>query len=130
MKLDHVAIWVADIEAMRTFYEKYFGARSNVKYENERKRFTSYFLTFPGGGRLELMHRPDIQGILDSQGSRELIGYAHLGVELGARVAVDALTARLQGDGVPLLDGPRLTGDGYYESMVADPEGNRIVIAE
>ena len=98
MKLDHVAIWAVDIELMRTFYEKYFDARSNLKYENERKRFTSYFLTFPGGGRLELMHRPDIQRIPDSQSSRE-------------------------------FDGPRRTGDGYYESMVADPEGNRIVIA-
>ena len=117
MKLDHVAIWAVDIELMRAFYEKYFDARSNLKYENERKRFTSYFLTFPGGGRLELMHRPDIQKTLDSQSRREFIGY-------------DALTKRLQADGFALLDGPRRTGDGYYESMVADPEGNRIVIAE
>ena len=130
MKLDHVAIWTVDLELMRIFYERYFGAQSNRKYENERKGFTSYFLTFPGGGRLELMHRPDIQRIFDSQSSRELIGYAHLGVEVGSRAAVDALTKRLQGDGFPLLDGPRRTGDGYYESMVADPEGNRIVIAE
>ena len=85
MKLDHVAIWAVDIELMRTFYEKYFDARANQKYDNERKRFTSYFLTFPGGGRLELMHRPDIERIADSQGSREFIGYAHLGVELGSR---------------------------------------------
>src|SRR2546427_6853040 len=130
MKLDHVAIWAVDIEVMRTFYEKYFDARSNVKYENERKRFTSYFLTFPGGRRVELMHRPDIQGIPDSRRAREFIGYAQLGVELGSRGAVDTLTRRLQDDGIPLLDGPRLTGDGYYESMVAGPEGNRIVIAE
>src|SRR5262245_20776114 len=130
MKLDHVAIWAENIELLRAFYEKYFGARSNPKYENERKRFTSYFLTFPGGGRLELMHRPDIQKTLDSPSPREHLGYAHLGVELGSRAAVDALTRRLQGDGFPLLDGPRRTGDGYYESMVADPEGNRIVIAE
>lgn len=130
MKLDHVAIWAADIESMRGFYTTYFDARSNPRYENARKRFTSYFLTFPGGGRLELMHRPDIERIPDSQSSREFIGYAHLGVELGSRVAVDVLTKRLQDDGFPLLDGPRQTGDGYYESMVADPEGNRIVIAE
>ena len=83
MKLDHVAIWTADIELMRTFYEKYFDVRSNLKYENERKRFTSHFLTFPGGGRLELMHRPDIQRIPDSPSSREFIGYAHLGGEAG-----------------------------------------------
>jgi lactoylglutathione lyase len=130
MKLDHVAIWALDIERMRTFYEKYFDARSSVKYENERKGFTSYFLTFPGGGRLELMHRPDVQRTADPPSAREFIGYAHLGVELGSRAAVDALTRRLQGDGFPLPDGPRLTGDGYYESMVGDPEGNRIVIAE
>jgi lactoylglutathione lyase len=72
---------------------------STRKYENERKRFTSYFLTFPGGGRLELMHRPDIQRIPDSQSSREFIGYAQLDAELGSRTAVDALTKRLQGDG-------------------------------
>jgi lactoylglutathione lyase len=84
MKFNHVAIWAVDIELMRAFYEKYFDARSNLKYENARKRFTSYFLTFPGGGRLELMHRPDIQRIPDSQSSREFIGYAHLGVELGS----------------------------------------------
>jgi lactoylglutathione lyase len=122
MKLDHIAIWAMDIELMRAFYEKYFDARSTRKYENERKRFTSYFLTFPGGGRLELMHRPDIRRTTDSQSSREFIGYAHLGVELGARAAVDALTKRLQGDGFPLLDGPRRTGDGYYESMVRIPK--------
>ena len=81
-------------------------------------------------GRLELMHRPGIPRIPDPETSREFIGYAHLGVELGSRAAVDALTTRLQGDGFPLLDGPRLTGDGYYESMIADPQGNRIVIAE
>jgi len=89
-----------------------------------------YFLTFPGGGRLELMHRPDVQRTADPPSAREFIGYAHLGVELGSRAAVDALTRRLQGDGFPLLDGPRLTGDGCYESMVGDPEGNRIVVAE
>jgi len=130
MRLDHVAIWAADLERLRTFYETYFDARSNPRYENARKRFTSYFLTFPGGGRLELMHRPDIRPLPDSQRSPEFIGYAHLGVELGSQAAVDALTSRLQGDGFALLDGPRRTGDGYYESMVADPEGNRVVIAE
>ena len=76
------------------------------------------------------MHRPDIQRLSDSPRSHGFIGYAHLGVELGSRDAVDTLTWRLQSDGFPLLDGPRRTGDGYYESMVADPEGNRIVIAE
>jgi len=103
MKLDHVAIWAVDIELMRSFYEKYFDARSSSKYENERKRFSSYFLTLPGGGRLELMHRPDIQRLSDSPRSHEFIGYAHLGVELGSRDAVDTLTWRLQSDGSRLV---------------------------
>ena len=126
MKLDHVAIWAVDLERLRAFYETYFGARASHQYENARKRFTSYFLTLPGGGRLELMHRPEIATLPDA---REYFGYAHLGVEVGSRAAVDALTRRLQADGFALLDGPRVT-DGYYESMVADPEGNRIVIAQ
>jgi lactoylglutathione lyase len=98
MKLDHVAIWAVDIERMRSFYEKYFDARSNPRCENERRKFTSYFLTFPESGRLELVHRPDIQRIPGSQSAREFIGYAHLGVEVGSRTAVDALTRRLQDD--------------------------------
>jgi lactoylglutathione lyase len=130
MKLDHVAIWAIDIELMRTVYEKYFDARSNLKYQNERKKFTSYFLTFPGGGRLELMHRPDIQRIPDSEGWREFIGYAHLGVDLGSQAAVDALTKRLQGNGYSVLDGPRPDGRRILREHVADSEGNRIVIAE
>ena len=88
----------AEVCAERELYEKYFDARSSSKYENERKRFSSYFLTLPGGGRLELMHRPDIQRLSDSPRSHEF--------------------------------GPRRTGDGYDENMVADPECNRIVIAE
>lgn len=130
MKLHHVAIWTVDLEKMRAFYEKYFDARPGPRYANERKQFTSYFLTLPGGGQLELMHRPEIPPVPGSADFREFLGYAHLGVTVGSREAVDALTRRLQGDGFPLLDGPRLTGDGYYESMVGDPEGNRIVIVE
>jgi lactoylglutathione lyase len=126
MKLEHVAIWTQDLERLRAFYERYFEGKANPKYRNERKRFESYFLTFPQGGRIELMARPDIQ---PGPGNVEVFGYAHLGVEVGSEAAVDALTQRLASDGFPILDGPRRTGDGYYESMVADPEGNRIVIA-
>src|SRR5207245_10917739 len=120
MKLDHVAIWAVDIELMRTFYEKYFDARSNLKYENERKSFTSYFLTFPGGGRLELMHRPDVQGVPNSLTSCEFIGYAHLGVELGSRVAVDALTQRRQDAWCPVLGEPTTTGYAPYRTTFAN----------
>src|SRR2546425_9735197 len=124
MKLDHVAIWAVDIELMRTFYEKYFDVRSNLKYENERKRFTSYFLTFPGGGRLELMHQPDIQRIPESQSSREFIGYATWVWSWGLGPPSTPLQKDCRATGSRFSMGQDGTGDGYYESMVADPEGN------
>ena len=110
---------------MRAFYQSYFGAHAGDKYTNQRKQFESYFLTFPSGGQIELMRRPDIA---DSNRETEQMGLAHLGVEVESDSAVDALTSRLCGDGYRLADGPRRTGDGYYESIVLDPEGNRILI--
>jgi lactoylglutathione lyase len=132
MKLENIAIWTRDLEALRTFYETYFEARAGQKYRNESKRFESYFLTLPGGGRLELMQRADIvEAPAAAPGTatgQEYFGVAHFGVEVGSERAVDALTARLTEAGHRLLDGPRRTGDGYYESRIADPEGNRILI--
>ncbi|MGH1442116.1 VOC family protein [Exiguobacterium sp. s162] len=122
MRIEHVALWVDDIENMRRFYEIYFDAQSNAKYENEKKQFESYFLTFRGSRcRLELMHRPKLE-----RNPREATGYAHLAFSLGSKQAVDALTERFQLDGYTHMDGPRTTGDGYYESVILDPEGNII----
>ena len=122
MKIEHVALWVNDLEPMRRFYETYLGATANDKYTNERKQFESYFLTFPESTcRLELMHRPDIQGT-----PGDTIGYAHIAFALGSKEAVDTLTRRLEADGYPLVDGPRTTGDGYYESVLLDPEQNKL----
>lgn len=125
MKIEHIGLWVEDIEEMKVFYEKYFGAKSNDSYHNPVKKFTSYFLTFGNGCRLEIMQRPDI-----SSASRkgETFGYAHLAVSLETKEAVDTLTEKLREDGYQVLDGPRTTGDGYYESVILDPEGNRIEI--
>ena len=122
MKIEHVAMWVNDLERMRAFYEIYFKASANEKYTNHHKQFESYFLTFPDATcRLELMRRPDLHGT-----TRESIGYAHLAFALGSKQAVDTLTSRLQSDGYTLLDGPRTTGDGYYESVFFDPEQNKL----
>jgi lactoylglutathione lyase len=125
MKIEHVAIWTNDLERMRTFYETCFGATAGPRYHNPAKQFSSYFLSFDGGARLELMQIPDLPG---GAGSAHAIGYAHLALSVGSQTAVDTLTARLQADGTPILDGPRTTGDGYYESVIADPDGNRIEI--
>lgn len=127
MQINHVALWVNDLEHVKAFYERYFGAQANAKYVNERKQFQSYFLTFAGGPNLELMQHPDITP-LDRQPGQEFLGYAHLAMAVGSEAAVDELTARLVADGYQRIDGPRWTGDGYYESVVLDPEGNRIEI--
>lgn len=127
MRIEHVAIWTADLERLRDFYERYFGAVSGLKYENPSQQFTSSFLSFPTGCRIELMRVP---GLLPGREPTQepAIGYAHLAVSVGSEQEVDSITARLRNDGFPVLDGPRRTGDGCYESVVLDPDGNRVEI--
>ncbi len=127
-KLEHAALWAKDIDKLKAFYEKYFEAKSNAKYINEQKRFQSYFLSFLSGARLEIMQRPGVETRERKNSVQEFIGYAHLAFSVGSENNVDNLTDRLQRDGYKKLDGPRRTGDGYYESVVLDPEGNRIEI--
>jgi len=124
MKIEHIAIWVEDLEEMQDFYMRYFNAKSNNLYHNPRKEFKSYFLTFDSGARIELMHKPRLQKI--SNPSDAIMGYAHFAMSLGSAQQVDDLTERLRIDGYTILGEPRTTGDGYYESVIQDPEGNRI----
>ena len=127
MKIEHLAIWVDDLEMMRRFYTTYFDAISNEKYTNAKKGFTSYFLAFgENKTRLELMHREDIP---DSSAKRGFTkGIAHFAISAGSKENVDQLTERLRTDKYIIESKPRLTGDGYYESVVLDPEGNYVEI--
>lgn len=126
MRIEHAALWVTDLERTRAFYETYFGAAAGPKYANAAKGFESYFMTFPSGGaRLELMRK---SGLPARPPGPEHTGWAHLAFAVGSEEAVDALTERLRADGFELLDGPRRTGDGYYESVVLDLEGNRVEV--
>ena len=125
MHIEHIALWTHDLEGLKTFYESYFGARAGSKYVNAEKQFESYFLTFASGARLELMQMPTIPHSRESQST----GYAHLALSAGSEEQVDTLTARLRADGHRIISGPRRTGDGYYESVVLDPDGNRVEIA-
>ena len=123
MKIEHIAIWVQDLEGMRAFYEQYFGTATGEKYINPNKGFSSYFLQFPSGGaRLELMKRHDI----DSTAAQQQLGWAHIAISLGSKQKVDELTANLAADGYTIKGQPRTTGDGYYESVILDPEGNKV----
>jgi lactoylglutathione lyase len=128
MHIEHIALWTYDLERLRSFYETYFEGRANAKYVNPHTQFESYFLTFTDGARLEIMQKPDVPPSANDV-ERQFTGYIHVAFSVGSREAVDALTDRLRADGYPILDGPRTTGDGYYESTTLDPDGNRIEIA-
>jgi lactoylglutathione lyase len=122
--IEHVAIWTDDLERLRAFYERYLGGVAGERYENASTGFRSYFLDLGGGARLELMQMPAVAERV--AGDSQLLGLAHVAFALGSEHAVDELTDRLRSDGYAILDGPRRTGDGYYESVVVDPDGNRV----
>ena len=124
VQLEHVGLWVRDLDGVVAFYVKYFGAGVGELYQNPRKGFESRFLTFTGGARLEVMRRADVT----QRASDQQLGLAHVALSVGDERAVDALAARFVADGQRPIDGPRRTGDGYYECVVVDTEGNRVEI--
>lgn len=126
MKLDHLAIYVNDLERAREFYCHYFGGKASVKYTNPQKQFSSYFISFEDGCRLELMHQPFRKEI----NSPYNLGIHHFAFNVGSKEKVDELTSTMRNDGHIVHGEPRMTGDGYYESIVLDPEGNMVEITE
>ena len=153
MKIEHIAIWVKDIDKVCEFYRKYFGGVVHPIYHNPVKQFTSRFVTFDDGARLEIMHRPDIDhvwpvtslqsdmltlGHAGVQAPRrdtrdrmfhvERLGFTHVSFSVGSKEEVDRLTKEMSTDGIQVVGQPRTTGDGYYESVILDPEGNRVEI--
>lgn len=124
-RIEHIALWVEDLDAVCSFYAKAFGAQIGPRYANPSKGFASRFLTFESGARVEVMTTTSVSPIRHEPGAQRM-GLTHLAISLGSEGAVRLLTERLRTEGVPILDGPRRTGDGYYESVVLDPEGNRI----
>jgi lactoylglutathione lyase len=127
MNIEHIAFWVHDLEAFCAFYERNFGATLSALYENPKKGFRSRFLSFSTGARIEAMTTTTLSPIALPPGAQRM-GLTHLAISLGSEAAVDRLTAELKEQGVPVLEGPRRTGDGYYESVILDPEGNRVEI--
>ena len=127
MRIEHVALWVEDLELMKDFYSKYFEAIPNEKYTNSANGFSSYFLSFNAGCRLELMNMPNIKEKLSPRGYD--MGLAHFTFSTGSKDRVDDLTETLRQNGFEIFGEPRTTGDGYYESVVKDPEGNYVEIS-
>lgn len=127
MRLEHVALYTRQLEVLRDFYVKYFQAASNDKYTNPAKGFESYFLSFDDGARLEIMQKQSVPKYAGEPGD-EYTGLTHLAMQIGTKEAVDHLTEQLRADGYRVVGEPRTTGDGYYESVVLDPDSNRIEI--
>jgi len=127
MKIEHLAIWVDDLEIMKNFYMRYFGMSAGEKYVNPKKQYASYFLHFADKNtRIEIMQRPDIGTITGQRGFQK--GLAHFAVAVGDKHKVDELTDLLRKDHYTIFSEARTTGDGYYESVVLDPEGNYLEI--
>ena len=127
MRIEHIAIWTADLARCKHFYTSYFGATAGPAYRNPAKGFESCFLSFADGARLEVMRTTSLPLVELAPGGQRL-GLTHLAISVGSERLVDELTQRLRNDGIVVIDGPRRTGDGYYESVVLDPDGNRIEI--
>ena len=127
MKLEHVALYVNDLERAKEFFIKYFEAKSNDEYHNTKTEFRSYFLSFDSGARLEIMKKPNM---IDTEKDLTRTGYIHIAFSLGSRKAVDELTEKLRKDGYTVVSRPRITGDGYYESFIICIEDNLIEITE
>ncbi len=125
MKIEHIAMYVNNLEAARDFFVKYLDGKSNDGYHNKNTDFRSYFISFEDGARLEIMKKPDM---VDMDKPLNRTGLIHIAFSVGSKEKVDELTARLKEDGFEAVSGPRTTGDGYYESCIVGIEGNQIEI--
>ena len=125
MKIEHIALYVNDLEKARNFFMKYLGAISNDGYHNPKTNFRSYFLSFDDGARLEIMNKPEMSNLPKDLART---GYTHIAFSVGSKENVDNLTAALRADGYEVVSGPRTTGDGYYESCIVAVEQNQIEI--
>ena len=125
MKIEHIAMYVNDLEAAKEFFIKYFDAVSNEMYHNQRTGFKSYFLSFEEGARLEIMTKETME---DTKKTLTRTGFIHLAFSVGSKEKVDSLTSKMKEDGYEVISGPRTTGDGYYESCIVAVEDNQIEI--
>ncbi len=125
MKIEHVALYVNNLDKARDFFTKYLDAKSNEGYHNAKTDFRSYFLSFDDGARLEIMNKPEMS---DLPKDLARTGYVHIAFSVGSKEKVDTITAQLKADGYEVISGPRTTGDGYYESCIVAIEGNQIEI--
>ena len=124
--VNHIGVYVKDLQKIADFYTKYFnGKLSQPGYHNPKKNFTSHLITFESGARLEIMHQPNIKEVKEEPKAQHM-GFIHISFSIGSKENVDKLAEKLKADGYDIIDGPRTTGDGFYEACVLDPENNRV----
>ena len=128
MKLEHIAIWTDNIELLRNYYVSFFDGQSNEMYINPKTQFQSYFISFESGARLEIMSMPNIPENTNDTINVQHKGIIHIAFSVATKQEVDAKAALLQANGFELLNGPRVTGDGYYEFVTLDPDKNRLEV--
>ena len=127
MVIEHIAMYVDNLEGARDFFVKYLGGKANDGYHNKTTDFRSFFISFDGGARIEIMNKPEL---IDADKDLNRTGYAHIAFSVGSKKKVDDLTEQLKQDGYRVVSGPRITGDGYYESCIVAIEGNQIELTE
>ena len=125
MRIEHVAMYANDLEREKEFFETYFGAKAGEKYVHEEIGFSSYFLEFENGARLEIMNNTQMD---DMEKSRKRTGFIHLAFNVDRKEDVDRITEKIKNDGYEVISTPYVTGDGYYESCILGFEGNTIEI--
>ena len=128
MKLEHIAIWTDNVELLRNYYVSFFEGQSNEMYINPKTQFQSYFISFESGARLEIMSMPNIPDNANDTINAQHKGIIHIAFSVATKQEVDAKAALLQANGFELLNGPRVTGDGYYEFVTLDPDKNRLEV--
>ncbi len=128
MKIDHIAVWTNQLEILINFYVTFFGANRGDNYYNRETHFESCFLTFDSGARLEIMHKPGIPVNANDTAAKQHQGIIHIAFGCDSKGMVDKKHLELMNAGFPILDGPRMTGDGYYEFVTLDPDKNRIEV--
>jgi lactoylglutathione lyase len=128
MYIEHIAMYTQQLEVLKNYYTLYFGAKANNLYINPKKQFSSYFLTFGTGARIEIMNMPGIPENKNDTRKDQHIGLVHFAFAVSNKQEVDSKAIELKTAGFEILDGPRVTGDGYYEFVTLDPDGNRIEV--
>ena len=125
MKIAHIALWTRQLEQQARFWVSFFDGEINEKYCSQTNPgFESFFVKIGDNIAIELMTKP---GLVALTADNNHTGWVHLAIRVGGAENVDRLAKRADAQGI-LVSPPRTTGDGYYEAVIKDPDGNLIEI--